>query len=74
MKTTDKIELSGKVVSAVLTAIEFFLEELGDDVDEDHPQFKQFDTVRRLHKRLSKPAKTSKPKDGYAAMRMRDGG
>jgi hypothetical protein len=53
MKTTT-LKLTETETSHLLTALEFLLEEFGDEMDEDHPQYVMFQAVDKIYGRLAK--------------------
>jgi hypothetical protein len=47
------INLNSDEMDPVLTAIEFFLDSMEDEMDEDHPNFKTFTMLQDLQARIS---------------------
>jgi len=58
------LKLTETETSHLLTALEFLLEEFGDEMDEDHPQYEMFQAVDKIYGRLPVGAK-SQTKEVY---------
>lgn len=54
MKNGTTLKLTDAEKSHLITALEFVLEELSDDMDEDHPQYEMFQAMDEIHGRLVK--------------------